>query len=289
MASVASPTSRVSALLGDAFDSKLLIQKITQGVEAAKAALEDAKRRIVEYDAQNNLKDMKTKAEQVLNGAVEKVQTALSSLVASTQSMKDEIPMAAISRALSQVNEALAHLMEAIHQYDENYKLSTSLASYMAAPKDQFSAAIALVASYYAEAAAAANAQLQGVSDGLRAKLAAVATASLNAANRGLDITLPVAARVDSTAHVSDIAAATSSMITTTAMDLNEKFGLLGYIGVATGKAQSLDQQVTGGKISPAVLAAYKMGLAAVGHVQERYSEAKRELAESHGDQPSKP
>jgi ABC-type transporter Mla subunit MlaD len=283
-ASLATP-SIGKALLGDAFDMLQLLQKIAQGMATAKAALDDAKRKIVEYDKQHNIS---AKAEQVLSTSVEKVNQAFATLVSVTQTIKEEIPVDKISRALTQVNDALTQLVEQIHQYDEQYKLSTSLTNCVATHKDQFAGAIALVAGYSAEAAAAANAQLQGVSDGLRARLATVAKAGLVAANKGLDVTLPVAAKVDSQYHVSDIAAQSGSVIVSQLKELNEKFGLLGYVGVATGKALEMDQQVTGGKISPKILAAYNMGLAAVYRVQEKYSEAKQQLTDAHMDQPSK-
>ena len=42
------------------------------------------------------------------------------------------------------------------------------------------------------------------------------------------------------------------------------------------GAAQGLDQRVTGGKLEPAVLSAYDMGLQMVGYVITKYEEAKK-------------
>jgi hypothetical protein len=90
--------------------------------------------------------------------------------------------------------------------------------------------------------------------------------------------------------HASEVAAATGNVLSNTMKELDEKFGIFGYFGFARGKAQELDQKVTGGKISPAIISAYNMGLVAAGHVHDRYEETKRELrGASSTDKPSTP
>ena len=46
-------------------------------------------------------------------------------------------------------------------------------------------------------------------------------------------------------------------------------FNVAGYIGAAAAQSQSLDNKVTGGRVSQAVATAYNMGLATVGAVQD--------------------
>ena len=46
-------------------------------------------------------------------------------------------------------------------------------------------------------------------------------------------------------------------------------FNVAGYIGAAAAQSQSLDNKVTGGRVSQAVATAYNMGLATVSAVQD--------------------
>jgi hypothetical protein len=170
-----------------------------------------------------------------------------------------------ITNGIAKVHAAFTHLGELAHQYDEKYKLSTLVSTVMASPKEQATAALATIAAYASAAAGAANAQLQGVSDGLRARL-------LEACNAGVDRVIPATVRADEILHVSS----TGTMLMGIVRDLDAKFGLSGYLGQATAPAQSLDQRVTGGKVAQAIAAAYHLGWSMVGAVQGKCEEERK-------------
>ena len=66
--------------------------------------------------------------------------------------------------------------------------------------------------------------------------------------------------------------------------EVDERFSLTQYCTSALGAAQGLDQRVTGGKLEPAVLSAYDMGLQMVGYVIAKYEEAKKKEDETKVD-----
>jgi phage gpG-like protein len=212
-----------------------------------------------------------------LHTAVEKAQAALADLGQITDSLKSgpaEVPVKAITNALTQVTSAFNHLLDLAHQYDDTYKLSTHVSGILTHPREEVNAALATIAAYASHAADSANAQLKGVSDGLRAKIA-------QTASTGLDRALPQAVKADELFHVSERAAATKALLLQTMRDLDEKFGLSVYLQNAAGRAQTLDQKITGGRLAPALTAAYDMGWAMVGSVQEKYEDKKKELSPS--------
>lgn len=247
--------------------------KYQQGMEMARNALEEVKKKLAEFDTSH----ASEKASQYLSTALEKVQAALAELGHVTEQLKSgpaEIPVKAITNALASASAAFTQLQEKAKQYDEEYKLSSRVSAVVAHPQEQASAALATIAAYAAHASDTANAQLQGVSHGLRAKLT-------DAASAGLDKALPQAVKADEMFHVSERAAATKALLVQTAKDLEEKFGISGYLSQARDQAQNLDQKWLGGRVAPALISAYKMGLSMVGTVQEKYEEKKKEMAGS--------
>lgn len=253
--------------------------KYQQGMEMARNALEEVKKKLAEFDTSH----ASEKASQYLSTALEKVQAALAELGHVTEQLKSgpaEIPVKAITNALASASAAFTQLQEKAKQYDEEYKLSSRVSAVVASPKEQASAALATIAAYAAHASDTANAQLQGVSHGLRAKLT-------DAASAGLDKALPQAVKADEMFHVSERAAATKALLVQTAKDLEEKFGIYGYLQDAKDKAQSLDQKLTGGRVTPALVAAYQKGLSMVGAVQQLYEDKRTEMKRTEGATPA--
>eukprot|EP00993_Chasmostoma_nieuportense_P002233 NODE_3047_length_1040_cov_40.527930_g2905_i0.p1 GENE.NODE_3047_length_1040_cov_40.527930_g2905_i0~~NODE_3047_length_1040_cov_40.527930_g2905_i0.p1 ORF type:complete len:291 (+),score=84.69 NODE_3047_length_1040_cov_40.527930_g2905_i0:8-880(+) len=276
-----------------------IFQQITTGIERARVALEEVAGKLTDFDSAHQAKET---AAGYLSGAMNSTRQALAELSKTAQTLggdATEIPVKAFTNALAQASTTFTKITEAAQKYDEQHQLSTTVASVIAAPKDQASLAIATVAGYVAAAAAAANAQLQGVSDGLRVNLLPMLA---SAAQSGLDKTLPAAAKADETLQISQRAEAASKavcqkakdlderyQVLTRAKELDERFGLSGYVGVAVGSAQTLDQKLTGGKVSPSILAAYGMGLEMAGYVRERFEEAKRATKEEQSLQEAAP
>jgi hypothetical protein len=226
-------------------------QSMVSGIEVARSALEEAKRKLAEYDAQHI--GAAEKANAYLTAAIDGGHAALAELVIIAEGMKAgsaELPVQAISVALAKVHGAFEHLSSVANQYDEQYNLSSRVSSVVANPKQQATGALATVGAYASAVAASANAQLQGVSDGLRSSLSKAATQSSDAQG--------------------------GSVLMERVRDLDEKFGISGYLGSAAGPAQSLDQKVTGGKISQAILGAYHLGWNMVTTVQS-YTAKKEE------------
>lgn len=246
-----------------------IYQQLSYWIDHARSALEDIKKVLVDYDARNQATE---KASEHLGGAMARVNSALGDLSQAVTSFKDgasEVPVKALSTTIARVSGAFAHLLETAHKYDEQFQLSTKVASVISGPKDRAITAITYVAGHSAAAAAAANAQLQGVSDGLRARLT-------NVALSGIDLALPAAVKVDDRLHVAEKANAVGNVIAQRAKDLDDRFGLSGYVEAAVERAENLDQRVTGGRVTPAILSAYQAGLRAVGYVQGRYEDLKQ-------------
>jgi hypothetical protein len=243
-------------------------QSMVHGIEVARNALEDARKKLLEYDAQYI--GVSEKAGAYLSTAMQKASDALGDLGQVADTLKSgpaELPVKAITNGLTRVNSAFTHITDVAHQYDEKFQLSTRVSTVVVHPKEQATAALATIAAYASAAAASASAQLQGVSDGLRAKL-------VEACNAGVDRVMPATVRADELLHVSS----TGSMMMGIVKDLNEKFGISGYLETVTAPVQSLDQKMTGGKVSQAISAAYKLGWDMVGAVQGKYEDHKREI-----------
>jgi hypothetical protein len=228
------------------------------GIDTARSALEDTRKKLMEYDSQYI--GVSEKAGVYLSTALDMGHVALSDLGQIAETIKAgpaELPVKAIATGIARVNTAFTQLGDVAKQYDEKFGLSTHVSSVVAQPKEQATAALATIAAYSAAAASAASAQLQGVSDGLRATLVAIA----------------------SKAGDSGVSSGGLSLIERV-KELDEKFGLSGYLGAATAPAQSLDQKVTGGRVSQAIVSAYNMGWNMVGAVQSTIQDKRRKLNE---------
>jgi hypothetical protein len=78
--------------------------------------------------------------------------------------------------------------------------------------------------------------------------------------------------------------------VATRLQELDERYAVTQYctgaLGRAQGQAQGLDQRVTGGKLGPAVVSAYEMGLMLVGFVMTKYEEVKKKEDEARVEAP---
>lgn len=241
---------------------------LEQYLDLIRGSLEEVKKKLAEYDADHKVSE---KASQYFATALDKAHAALAELRRVTEQVKSnpkDLSVWAATNALTSASAALQQLSETAKQYDETFKLSSRVSTIVLIPKEQAFAAVASIGAYIAHVSDTANAQLQGVSHGLRAKLAEVASA-------GLERALPQAVKADEMLHFSEAAAKTKELILVTTKDLDQKFGILNIINQAAGQAQSWDQKLTGGRLG----SAYSLGWAMVGSVQEKYEEKKKEMA----------
>jgi len=220
------------------------------GIELARNSLKEVLKRVSDYDAQ--FVGVGEKAGPYVKSAVDVGQTALDELARIVESLKSgttEIPIKALSLALARFNAAFTHLMDVATEYDTKYALKTRLSTVVAHPGEQATAAVATVGAYAAAAAASVNAQLQGVADALN-----------STKTKCLEV------------RPADVGA----IIVEKAKELDERFGLSGMLTqYAVTPAQSLDQKVTGGKVSQAVISAYTAGWNMVYKFQEKLQSKK--------------
>lgn len=266
-----------------------MYQHIAHGIEVAQEKLTELQTNLKEFDAAHPTSTPTEKATVYFSAVMEKTQTALKDLGTAAQSLKgsaSEIPIKALSTTFAKVNAAFAELRETAKSYDDKYGLSSTVTAAITAPREQAGVAIATASSYAAQAANTATAQLQGVSDGIRLRL-------VSHAECGLQKALPVAVSLDEKHHLKERAADAATVMTQKAKELDEKYAVLetlkgldaryslsGYLTAALGGAKGLDQKVTGGRVEPAVLSAYDLGLKMAGYMQDKYEAAKKEMHE---------
>jgi|UniRef100_A0A7S4GAS6 hypothetical protein len=276
-----------------AAETRSLYQVVQDGIDAARSKIEDVRGTLKDFDAKQQASSAMESASTYLAATIDRAQEALGDLSRTTQTWKEnatEVPVRALSGAFARVNEALTELRDLAKTYDEKYKLSSTVSAAIADPQHQASVALAAAASCAANASAAATAQLQGVSDGLKVRI-------MNAAELGLQKALPAAVAADERLSLTAKVTVAHDVVTQRVKEFNEtyavadrlkevdeRFSLTQYCTSALGAAQGLDQRVTGGKLEPAVLSAYDMGLQMVGYVIAKYEEAKKKEDETKVD-----
>ncbi len=192
-----------------------------------------------------------------------------------------EIPTKALASALSNANAALAHITDLAKAYDQKFALSSTVVACVTVPRDKAVTALGEASHYTASVAAAANAHLQGVNDGIRERAISLATSSASlvfAAAVGLDQRFGIESR----------AVAAGSAVASTAQTLDARLHIvenassLATKGLAT--AQGVDSVVTGGRVTPIVTSAYQAGLAlateGINFLTTGYEAAKHNQAE---------
>lgn len=260
--------------------------------ESASAALETAKgqasaaaesaREQATAAAENAKEQASAVAETAsvyFSSTISRCQQALADLSNTTQDWKDAsgVP-AGLASAFEALSQALADLKQQAHTYDTKYQLSSTVTAAIADTREQANVAVAAASSYAAQAAAAATAQLVGVSAGLKVRI-------LSAAEMGLQTAIPAALSAEEKLQLAHRATVASQKVQEyntkygvydKLRDLEQRYSLTEHLSSAVSQAQGVDQRVTGGKVEPAMLLAYETGLSMVGHVIAKYEEAKQ-------------
>eukprot|EP00668_Euglena_longa_P023005 GGOE01028677.1.p1 GENE.GGOE01028677.1~~GGOE01028677.1.p1 ORF type:complete len:292 (+),score=75.91 GGOE01028677.1:39-878(+) len=263
--------------------AKTLYQLVIEKVEDAKAKVEELREKLKDFDATSAGRE---KASAYFGKALDKTQEAIAELTKQAQTLKDnatEIPVRAFSNAFAKANEALSDIKERARSFDEQHQLSSKVSDIINHPRDQAMVAIASASTYVAEAAHGAYAQLQGVSDGIKCRV-------MLAAEQGLDSVMPLAVTYDEKLHISERATQASSVVAQQVTAFNGKYHVSDKLTdldkrwavseSVTSALTSLDQRITGGKVEPAMMSAYEMGLQMAGYLRGKFEESRQKVGD---------
>jgi phage shock protein A len=258
------------------------VTRLSAAIATAKAAVDEVQKKLKEYDESHKVTET---ASAFLMAPINTARASLEILGNTAALIKDksvEIPTKALSSALANVHAALAQITELAKTYDQKFALSSTVVACVTVPRDKAASALADASHYTASVAAAANAHLQGVNDGIRQRAISLASSSaslvFNAA-AGLDHRFGIESRA--------VAMGTSVANTLQPIDARlhivENASLVATKGLAT--AGSIDSVVTGGRVTPIVTSAYEAGLAlatsGLSFVTTGYETAKYNLTEA--------
>ena len=154
-----------------AAEGRSLYQRVQEGIEVARGKVEELRDNLRDFDAKQQASSVAETASAYFVGSIDKAQTALADLSTTTRQWaerKTEVPVGALTGAFARVSQALNDVTDQARRYDEKYQLSSTVSAAIADPQQQASVALAAAASCAVNAANAATAQLQGVSDGLK-------------------------------------------------------------------------------------------------------------------------
>lgn len=250
--------------------------RIAAAIARAREALEEVKTKVKDYDAQYKASET---ASAHLGGAISKAQSAFDELASVATALKDktvEIPTKAFTRTIAAANSSLEKISEVASTYDDKFKLSSTVKGAVDVPRKKCADALSEVSNRAAAVSAAANAKLQGVNDGLRAR-------ALSIASVGANMLFNTAAAIQGRYAIEEKAASAGTTVSGKATEIDEKYSVKDKAGaLMTGvleKAGALDGKVTGGKLTPVVLSAYESGLAlaqdGLAYAKEGYDAAK--------------
>jgi len=254
------------------------VSRIAAAIAKARGALEEVRAKVGEYDAQYKASET---ASAYLGGPIQKAQDAFDQLATTAATMKDktvEIPTKALSRTLTAANSALEQITELATKYDDKFKLSSTVQKAVSIPREKAHAALVEVSNLAASTSAAANAQLQGVNQGIVSRATALATS-------GASLLFSTAAALDGRYNIESKAITAGTAVVDRAQKLDERFSVKER-GVSLGtnvleRAQGLDSRVTGGKVTPLVVSAFEKGLAmatdGLAYAQTGYEAAKQQ------------
>lgn len=235
--------------------------KIEEAVRRAKQSLEELLEKLQKYAQEATLKD-----------TVEEAKRAVSKLIEKASVLKDEaaeVPVRALSEAIVRANNAIEKLKYAAKKFDEKNKVSEKVSDLVKPALDNVSAAIAEVSQHTADAASAANARLQGVNHGIRARIESAATGALHFA-------LDTLAELDMKFGLQDKAKQSMEKLDEklrlqeTAESLDKKFGITGKAEKATEKLDSLSK----GRLKASYEQGLKMATEGLEMLQEEYDKA---------------
>jgi len=254
--------------------------RIAAAIARARGALEEVKTKVKDYDAQYKASET---ASAHLGGAIAKAQSAFDELASVATALKDktvEIPTKALTRTIAAANSSLEKISEVASTYDDKFKLSSTVKAAVDVPRAKCAEALSEVSNRAAAVSAAANAKLQGINDGLRARALSIASVG---ANMGANMLFNTAAAIQGRYAIEEKAASAGTTVSGKAIEIDEKYNVKDKAGaLVTGvleKAGALDGKVTGGKLTPWVLSAYESGLAlaqdGLAYSKEGYDAAK--------------
>lgn len=263
--------------VADAESHEEEISRLSSAIAMARGSLDEMQKKVGEYDAKYKASET---ASAYLLPPIERARAAIDSLSKTAVILKDktaEIPTKALSSALSSAGAALDQVKEVATKYDEKFGLSSTVISCVTVPRDRCMNALGEASHYTASVAAAANAQLQGVNDGIRARALSVASTTVSAV-------LSTAAGIDQRFGIENKAVDAGTYATDKAKAIDDKLHLSSIAAQGLERAQSLDSRVTGGKVTPVVLSAYTTGLQmateGLSLLHSSYTSAKQERQE---------
>mmetsp|Transcript_969 Transcript_969/g.1190 ORF Transcript_969/g.1190 Transcript_969/m.1190 type:complete len:295 (+) Transcript_969:247-1131(+) len=262
--------------------------KVEAAVSKSKEAVAEVQTKIQEYDekyqATASVKAAGEKASEYLKKAVEDAKTGLDDLAAKTREMKDtttEIPVKALSKTIASIQQALDRIKDLASSYDDKYQISVKLHDTVNPAREQCVKYLAEASEHASALASAANAQLQGVNDGLRSKIREVS-------KDGYNFLIDTSASLDRKYDITSVITNTIKQIdekyklAAKAKQIDDKFGIHEkteeIIEKALETGRGLDQRFTNGKYVPLVETAYKDG---VKMVTEQFETIKTDFEES--------
>lgn len=258
--------------------------RISAAINRARGALDEIKAKVKDYDQQYKASET---ASAHLGGVIAKAQAAFDDLATTASTLKDktvEIPTKALSRTLAAANSSLEKIGEVAANYDEKFKLSSTVQKAVSVPREMCSSALSEVSNRAASLSATAHAQLQGVNDGIRAR---AASGAMSIVSGGIGMILSTAAALEGRYAIEEKASDAGTKVKDKALEIDEKYNVKEKAGaLATGvltRAEALDSRVTGGKLTGVALTAYEKGFSmasdGLAYVQGGYEAAKVQRA----------
>jgi len=256
--------------------------RIQAAVSRVKESIGELQKKLAEFDAAETSQQVKESASSYLDPAVEKAKASLEEIVSKVKIITDtaqDIPVRALSNAYASLGQALEQVKNLAKSYDEKYQVQAKVLVYVTPAQEKCMEALAQISEITADASAQANAQLQGVNDGIRNKVTQLTldtTSFLVATAAGLDAKYNIGGRtVEAAKGINE-----KYKVEDKAKELDEKYHLQQKAQQALEKGQELDSRFTGGRVSPLVQLAYEKGLDMVEYLTNDFQTKKLSLGQ---------
>lgn len=259
-------------------------------IARAKGALDDLQKKVADYDWQFKVSET---ASAFLNETIQQAYAALDSLDELSKKatvLKDkaaEVPTEVLLTTLAAASIALAACVSALAlalgaHYDEQYKLSSTVAGVVEGPQQRCLTALADVSDLAASVAAGANAQLHSVHNDCQSRAACVTRSSAKCI-------CSTAATLNERFNIEGMAISAGTTVVGKTRTIDEHYNVKEILTSLAAKkcerAQEFDLRVTGGKVTPAVLCAFEKGLLLASngltYMRAEYELAKHQQAEA--------
>jgi len=190
-----------------------------------------------------------------------------------------------LSRTLTAANSALEQISETAMKYDDKFKLSSTIHKAVSVPREKCASALVEASNLAASVSAAANAQLQGVNQGICSRAISLVTGVAG-------LSFSTAAAIQDRYDVETKAINAGTVALDKAKNLDQRYSLVDTAGSLATRgletAQGLDTKVAGGRVTPLVMSAYEKGLAmatdGLAYVQTGYADAKQQRGSKGGE-----